>query len=95
MSKMSDSKNRAVCDVGWEAFGGYDEGAFVTSASYLDCSQWLHLLWSKVTGKYCKCHNPVPDDELEYLTDAYPEEGDQHVFEAAVDAAERYYEGDR
>ena len=95
MQYMSDSQNRRVVDVEWEAVGGYNEGAFVVAASYLDCPNWIHRIKAMITGVQCKCYAPVPDHELEYLSDTYPEEGDEHVRDAMIGAAEAYYEGDR
>ncbi len=37
----------------------------------------------------------VPDDELDYLTETYPEFVDETAYEAACGVAEAYYEGDR
>lgn len=93
--RITDSQGRPVCDLEWEAFGGYDEGAFVISANYLDCPKWFHRIYARITGKLCKCPTPVPDDELEHLTDSYPEMGDEHVLDSAIGAADAYYEGER
>lgn len=93
--KMRDSKGWEVCDAEFECHGSYDEGAYIVSAHYVECSGIWHKLRYYMTGKTCRCPNPVPDDELEYLTDAYAEECDEYAFESAVSAAESYYEGDR
>lgn len=47
------------------------------------------------SAKYDDDGSTVPENEIDYLTDAYPESCDEYAFESAVMAAESYYEGDR
>jgi hypothetical protein len=48
-----------------------------------------------IGATYYKTGEPVPDNELEYLTDAYAEQCSEYAFESMTSAAERYYEGER
>lgn len=79
MAKMTDSQGREVCDVEIDGSGC---DAFICKANYL-----THL---NPDGTYS-----VPDEELDYLTDTYPEFIDDQAFENAVCAAEYAFEGDR
>lgn len=94
--RITDSQGRAVCDLEFEMNGGYDEGSFVVAASYKACwtSAW-HLLRYYVTGKICRCPTPVPEDELDHLTESYPELCDEAAFEAMIDRAEAWADAAR
>lgn len=37
----------------------------------------------------------ISEAEMDYLTETYPEKCDEYAFEAAIGAAEAFYEGDR
>ena len=83
--KYFDSKGRPV-DIEKTA-GGYEE-AYVEAASYLDVDSGLPRA---EYNKLCE----VPEEELEYLTQAYAEEIADREYQNAVAYAECAFEGDR
>lgn len=76
---MTDSQGREVCDVEVEGRG---VDAFIARANY--------LTYTATDGSY-----KVPDEELDYLTENYPEYIGEQAFENAVCAAEYACERDR
>ena len=78
-TKMTDSQGREVCDV---EVDGHGCDAFICRANY--------LTHTNPDGTY-----EVPENELEYLTETYPEFIEEESLQNAVCAAEYACEGDR